>query len=73
MVVLNHRSYKAPMFTTIINKTKNSICNLKTVGLSLVVTLVSEALLRMVTPGARFRGVTLYDVTPLMKIMSKSS
>ena len=32
----------------------------------------SEALLRMVTPGAGFRGVTLYDVTPLMKMMSKS-
>ena len=32
----------------------------------------AEALLRMVTPGAGFRGVTLYDVTPLMKIMSKS-
>ena len=26
----------------------------------------------MVTPGAGFRGVTLDDVTPLMKIMSKS-
>ena len=31
-----------------------------------------EALLRMVTLGAGFRGVTLYDVTPLLKIMSKS-
>ena len=32
----------------------------------------AEALLRMVAPGAGFRGVTLYDVTPLMKIISKS-
>ena len=26
----------------------------------------------MVTPGAGFRGVTLYDMTSLMKIISKS-
>ena len=31
----------------------------------------TEALLRMVTPGAGFRGATFYNVTPIMKIMSK--
>ena len=31
-----------------------------------------EALLRMAAPEAGFRGVTLYDVTPFIKIMSKS-
>ena len=32
----------------------------------------TEALLRMATPWAGFRGITLYDVTPFMKAMSKS-
>ena len=32
----------------------------------------TKALLRMVAPGAGFRGVTLHDVTSFMKIISKS-
>ena len=32
----------------------------------------AEALQRMVASGAGFRGVTLYDVTFFMKIMSES-
>ena len=34
--------------------------------------LEAETLPRMVALGAGFRGVTLYDVTPFIKIMSKS-
>ena len=34
--------------------------------------VTTEALLRMVAPGAEFCGVTLCDVTTFMKIMSKS-
>ena len=50
---------------------KQSDCALVLEEVTLL-TRQSEALLRMVAPGAGFRGVTLGDVTTFMKIMSQS-